>query len=61
MEEREEDREGKQYVNLQPAQAHKLRNFVREIIGSCINSGELNYYTNSLRDELQKFWLPRVG
>jgi hypothetical protein len=39
--EREEEREEKRVVSLQPAWAQGPRNFVREVSGPCINSEEL--------------------
>ena len=35
------EKEEKQVVNLQSAQTQELRNFMREINGSCINSEQL--------------------
>jgi len=45
VEKREEEREGKQAVSLQPAQAQEPINFVRETSGLYINGGELNHYS----------------
>jgi len=45
VEKREEEREGKQAVSLQPAQAQEPRNFVRKTSGLYINGGELNHYS----------------
>jgi hypothetical protein len=44
VEEREEEREKKHAISLQPVYAQKSRNFVREDNGLCINSGELTTY-----------------
>ena len=56
-----EEREEKQVVSLQLAQAQEPRNFVRETSGPCINGKELNHYTSRLGDELQRFLQPAAG
>ena len=54
MEEREGKRERRWAVSLQPIYAQEPRKIVRVISGSCINSGELNYYINGLRESYNK-------
>ena len=52
VEEREEERERKWAISLQPTLTQESRNLVRQISGPCINGGELNHYTNGLKNEL---------
>jgi len=52
VEEREEEREERWAVSLQPAWAQEPRNFVRGACGPYINDEGLNYYTNWLRGRL---------
>ena len=56
-----EEREEKQVVSLQLAQAQEPINFVRKTNEQCINGEELNHYTSRLGDELQIFLQPAAG
>jgi len=61
MEEREEEKEGRWTVRLQPAYAQELRKFVREASGSCINSEGLNHYINELKEDYKESIQPAAG
>ena len=48
-------------LSLQSVSTQEIKKFVKQTSGPYINGGELNHYTNRLRDKLQKFLQPAAG